>query len=88
MLPCIYHKFFGISCPMCGFQRSLLSFFKGEVKESLFLFPPMFYMFFVLIISIITYCKHKTLNTKTMKVCFIILVVLLVFNCIYQNCLI
>ncbi|MDO5760037.1 MAG: DUF2752 domain-containing protein, partial [Bacteroidota bacterium] len=85
MLPCIYHKLFGISCPLCGFQRSLEALVCGEIKKSVYLFPPIFYVFFMVIISVITYYKHKTLNTKAMKISSFILLILLALNCIYQN---
>ncbi|MGS0524465.1 DUF2752 domain-containing protein [Zobellia nedashkovskayae] len=30
MLPCLNKKLFGIDCPGCGLQRSIVLFFKGR----------------------------------------------------------
>jgi len=39
MLPCFYKKYFGVDCPGCGMQRSLVALLKGDLLESLHLFP-------------------------------------------------
>jgi len=39
MFPCIYYYYFGIECPGCGFQRSLVHLFHGDFYFSLLLFP-------------------------------------------------
>lgn len=39
MFTCPFKKFFHMDCPGCGFQRSVLQLFKGNVSESLHLFP-------------------------------------------------
>ena len=58
MLQCPYKQTFGIDCPGCGLQRSLLMLFQGNVCESLKLYPatiPLFGMFF----SLILHLKYK-----------------------------
>jgi len=39
MLPCAYKSIFGIDCPGCGFQRSVIALLKGNFSESLQLYP-------------------------------------------------
>lgn len=39
MLPCAYKQIFGIDCPGCGFQRACLALLKGNVGQSLALYP-------------------------------------------------
>lgn len=39
MLPCAYKQIFGIDCPGCGFQRACLALVKGDIKQSLTLYP-------------------------------------------------
>jgi len=39
MIPCSWKESFGIECFMCGFQRSLISLFKGDLLLSLVYFP-------------------------------------------------
>jgi hypothetical protein len=39
MLPCAYKSIFGIDCPGCGFQRAFIALLKGNIGESLHLYP-------------------------------------------------
>ena len=39
LIPCPFKKLTGIDCPGCGFQRSLLALIKGNLMESLHLYP-------------------------------------------------
>ena len=84
MLPCAYKQLFGISCPMCGFQRSLISLLRGDVWGCIVQFPPIVVWVLTIIACIVLFVKH--LMTK--KVAWIIVIVNLVafaFNWVYQN---
>jgi len=39
MLSCSWKESFGIECPTCGFQRSLIELIQGDIVESVCLFP-------------------------------------------------
>ena len=39
LLPCAYKQLFGFSCPLCGFQRSMLLLLDGQVWASIIRFP-------------------------------------------------
>jgi hypothetical protein len=39
MLDCYWKYYLGVECPGCGFQRSFLALFQGNIYESLKLFP-------------------------------------------------
>jgi hypothetical protein len=39
LIPCPFKKLTGIDCPGCGFQRSILALIKGNLSESLHLYP-------------------------------------------------
>ncbi|PTQ99511.1 uncharacterized protein DUF2752 [Mucilaginibacter yixingensis] len=39
LLPCPLKYLTGIDCPGCGFQRSVIALLKGNLKESLHLYP-------------------------------------------------
>ena len=41
MLPCAYKELFGIDCPTCGAQRSLLLLVEGNLKDSFLIYPPL-----------------------------------------------
>jgi hypothetical protein len=38
-LPCISRALFHVDCPGCGFQRSTIALLRGQVGESLQLYP-------------------------------------------------
>ena len=55
MQPCAYKQILGFECPGCGFQRSLIHLLKGNIWESIQLFPgllPMLFMFAFLILHL------------------------------------
>lgn len=58
---CVYKKYLGIECPGCGMQRSLIALLKGNLCESLQLFPaliPLMLMFIFLILHLKFQFKH------------------------------
>ncbi len=49
---CSFHEHFGIACPGCGLQSSLIALLKGHIWESIELYPallPMISMFTLLL---------------------------------------
>ncbi|MDB5018649.1 MAG: hypothetical protein JWQ84_3481 [Mucilaginibacter sp.] len=66
MLPCAYKSIFGIDCPGCGFQRSFIALLKGDLRESLLLYPatiPVLIMCAFLLFDI----KYRLNNHHTIK---------------------
>ncbi len=41
LFPCAYKSLFGIDCPICGFQRSLLYLIEGRFTDSFHMYPPL-----------------------------------------------
>ena len=41
LLPCAYKQLFGIDCPLCGGQRSLLLMMNGDFEKSFLMYPPL-----------------------------------------------
>ena len=39
LIPCPFKKLTGIDCPGCGFQRSIIALIKGNLSESVHLYP-------------------------------------------------
>ena len=39
LIPCPFKQLTGIDCPGCGFQRSVIALLKGNLQESLHLYP-------------------------------------------------
>jgi len=62
MLPCYFKYFFGIDCPGCGLQRSILLLMSGNVKASIQMYPPLLPILFVLLLHFLN--KHLTYNNK------------------------
>lgn len=48
MLPCGFKYFFGIDCPGCGLQRSIILLLQGNVWASIQMYPPLLPTVFVL----------------------------------------
>lgn len=44
MLPCMNKWFFGLDCPGCGLQRSLVFLWHGEFAKAFHIFPAVFTM--------------------------------------------
>ena len=40
LIPCPFKYLTGVDCPGCGFQRSLVALFQGDIQKSLALYPP------------------------------------------------
>jgi len=39
LLACPFKKLTGVDCPGCGFQRSVIALIKGNINESIHLYP-------------------------------------------------
>ena len=48
MAPCVYKKYLGIECPGCGMQRALIELLKGNLLESLKVYPALLPTIFML----------------------------------------
>lgn len=42
MIPCLNKKLFGIDCPGCGLQRSVLLLLKGEFVAAFYMYPAIY----------------------------------------------
>ena len=58
MIDCVWVNTFGIECPGCGFQRSLILFVKGDILASIKMFPAMLPMI-ILFIALFFHLKFK-----------------------------
>ncbi|HNV96426.1 MAG TPA: DUF2752 domain-containing protein [Bacteroidales bacterium] len=81
---CMYKKFLGIECPGCGMQRSLIALLKGNVMESLQLFPaliPLLTMFLFLILHLVFKFKY---GARILVYWFILNTIIIVSNYIIK----
>lgn len=81
---CYFYGIFGVQCPGCGFQRALIELFRGNILESLKLYPaliPILFMFAFLMLHL----KFKYKNGALfLKVFFIFTTIIIVANYIYK----
>ena len=85
MLPCAYKKYFGVECPGCGMQRSVEALTRGEVQESLQLFPallPLVLMLLFLILHLAFKFKNGAFWLKWM---FILNAAIIVSSFVYKQ---
>lgn len=78
MLSCPYKENMGIDCPGCGFQRAFIALLRGDVVESLALYPalvPMLVMFALLPLHLKFNFKHGALALKTLFIANAVLIV-------------
>jgi hypothetical protein len=66
MFPCAYKSIFGFECPICGFQRSLISLMHGKVNESIGTYSPL-----IPILILIGFSLIYSLNKKIFKIEFL-----------------
>ncbi len=87
MLPCPYKQLLGINCPMCGFQRSLVSLFEGNIRDSVLQFPAMFPLIFtVFIFLVLLLLKIKNRKQIIQRILLLDLSIM-VINCVIINIL-
>ncbi len=87
MLECQIKKYIGVECPGCGAQRSFFHLIKGEIIESLMLFPaliPVLFTFLFLGIHLIFKFKN---GAKILIYSFATSSGLMVINYIYKLCI-
>ena len=65
--PCFYKQNLGVECLGCGFQRSLIALLKGNIWESVLLYPgliPMLGLFAFLVLHLIFHFKKGAVILK------------------------
>jgi len=76
MLPCAMKTFFGIDCPICGFQRSLMLLLDGELKKSFLMYPPLLPVLALIIIFILRLIKRNIIKPQYFhRYCVLVLAV-------------
>lgn len=82
--PCFYYALFGIECPGCGMQRSFIELLKGNIYESLVLYPallPSILLVFILLLHLIFKLQKGAL---LLKLLFIVNALIISLHYIYK----
>ena len=84
MLPCMSKQLFGMECPGCGIQRSVLLLFQGEFLAAFKMYPaiyPILGLFIFLLLD--RFFRVKYANTISISL-MVLSVLLILINFLYK----
>ena len=82
--PCFYKSVFGIECPGCGMQRAIIALLRGDLQESLKLYPALIpTMILIAFLAIHIFFKLKN-GAKILLYMFIVNAVIIVLSYLYK----
>jgi uncharacterized protein DUF2752 len=84
MLPCAYKYFFGIDCPVCGSQRSLLFLMQGDFAESFQLYPPLLFILVLIVLALMYLIFPSTIKGKSLKQYAVFVLIIISLNYAYK----
>jgi hypothetical protein len=84
MLQCPSKKLFGIDCPGCGLQRSVIALFRFDIVESWRVYPPGIFI----VVTIVFMLLHLLFGFKEgafiLKMLYIVSAIAIVINYTYK----
>lgn len=81
---CWYKQYFGIDCPGCGMQRSIIELLKGNFIESFKLYPALMPIV-ILLFTLVLHLKFKfKYGAKILTWMFILVVTIVVISFTYK----
>ena len=84
LLPCPIKHFFGIECPGCGMQRSIIELLKGNLWESITLYPPLIPLIILMILLAINIKINSETMLKVLKYFYILTLSIIFINYILK----
>ncbi len=84
MLPCAYKYFFGIDCPVCGAQRSVLLLMQGNFVESFRMYPPLIFLFALIFFAVVYLLFPSVIKAKFLKQFAVFVLIIIVINYAYK----
>ena len=84
LITCPTKHFFGIECPGCGMQRSIIELLRGNLWESIKLYPPLIPMIILLVLLVINLKVNSIALQKVLKYFFIAEVIIIFINYILK----
>ena len=85
MFPCFYKQAFGINCPMCGFQRSVIELLKGNLMESIVQFPALLPLLLTVFIFIVLRILKSPKTKVVVQVILLFDLTVMIITCLYKN---
>jgi hypothetical protein len=84
LIPCIFKSLFGFECPGCGIQRSFILLIKGQLQESLEMYPALIPLILLVLYSIFTRYYPKYKNKYLLIILSIVSFILISFNYYFE----
>ncbi len=82
--PCFWKRTCGIECPGCGMQRAIIALLKGNIWESILIYPALIPTFFLLSFLILHLIFKFKKGAKVILISFIFVVSIIVINFILK----
>ncbi|MCZ4225565.1 DUF2752 domain-containing protein [Pedobacter rhodius] len=83
-LSCPFKAHFGIDCPGCGLQRSVLALLKGNLPESFRFYPATIPLIILIIFTVIHLKVDFKFGAQVIKLVFTGIAVIILINYIYK----
>lgn len=77
---CFFKKFFGFECPGCGMQRAFIELLKGNLHESIMLYPPLLPILFLFTFFIVHLIFRIKYGAEILKYAFSFTVIIVFVN--------
>jgi hypothetical protein len=84
MLPCAYKYFFGIDCPICGAQRSMLLLMQRNFTESFKTYPPLVFLLALICLAIAYLIFPSIIKVKFLKQYAVFVLIIISINYAYK----
>ena len=84
MLPCAYKYFFGIDCPICGSQRSLLLLMQGNFAGSFKTYPPLIFLLILIFFTVAYLIFPLIIKAKLLKQYAVFVLIIIFLNYGYK----
>lgn len=84
MLHCPSKKWMLIDCPGCGLQRSVIALLKGDIAESLLVYPPGLMVMSTVLMLVLHLLFRFQQGAFILKVFYIVTTAIVLVNYIYK----
>ncbi|ARS42792.1 hypothetical protein CA265_25260 [Sphingobacteriaceae bacterium GW460-11-11-14-LB5] len=84
LFSCPFKAHFGIDCPGCGLQRSVLALLRGDIIASFKFYPATIPLIFVVVFTIIHLKVDFKFGAQLIKIVFAGVAVIILINYIYK----
>ena len=84
LLGCPFKSYFGIDCPGCGLQRSVVALLRGDFSASFNLYPATIPIILMVLFTIVHLKVDFKFGAGLIKFAFATIAVIIVINYIYK----